>query len=80
MTRHYPPEIFIGQTVAVQVDPSSAPIEALVTFLDFVKGLVYVDPIGYDTHWAAQPQVITMQGLYLHFKNNDFYFSPLPAE
>jgi hypothetical protein len=78
MTRQYPPEIYIGQTVDVHVDPSSAPIEALVIFLDFAKGLVYVDPIGYDTRWAAQPRVITLNGLYLHFENNDFFFSPMP--
>ncbi len=80
MTRQYPPELYIGQTVDIHVDPSSAPIEALVIALDFIKGLVYVDPIGYDIRWAALPDVITLDGLYLHFENNDFYFSQLPLD
>lgn len=80
MTRQYPPEIYIGQTVDVHIDPSSAPVEALVTFLDFVKGLVHVEPVGYRAKWAARPRAITMRGLYLHFENNDFFFSPVPTD
>lgn len=79
MPRQINDEIHVGQKVLVRFDPQSHPIEALVTYLDVMKGLVHVNPIGYKVRWAARPPAISnMHGLYLHFKNDCFFFSPDP--
>lgn len=80
MARQYPIEIFIGQKVLVRFDAGSHPIEALVTALDTVKGLVHVAPIGYRVKWAARPRAICSdRGLFLHFEDDHFFFSKLPC-
>lgn len=79
MPRQINDPIHIGQKVLVRFDPTTHPIEALVTYLDVMRGLVHVNPIGYKVRWAARPPAISnMSGQFLHFKDAQFFFSPHP--
>ena len=76
MARQYPNELHIGQNVLVYVNPTGHPIEAIVTKIDGDKGLIHVNPVGYKVRWAARPRAITtMNGMFLHFNENQFYFA-----
>ena len=79
MTRQYPEVPHIGQKVLVRPNPTSHPIEALVTHLDTLKGMVHVKLLGYTGKWAARPRAVcNFGGQHLHFKNNHFFFDPQP--
>lgn len=75
MKRQFPNELHIGQKVRVYPNPTAHPIEALVTAIDSIKGIVQVNPIGYKIRWNAQPHAVTnMDGLFLRFENDQFIF------
>jgi len=80
MPRQFPDELHIGQKVFVHLHPTAHPVEALVTYIDAIKGLIHVNPIGYKVRWAAHPRAISsLRGLYLHFENEQFFFSSKPS-
>jgi hypothetical protein len=75
MARQYPNELHLGQAVLVRIDPTSHPIEALVTKIDGAEGLIHVNPVGYKVRWVARPRAITTKcGQFLRFENNQFFF------
>jgi hypothetical protein len=79
MTRQYPPELYLGQKVLVRPNPTAFPIEALVTYIDTVRGLVHVRLRGYQQKFAAKPHAIsTLQGQFLHYQNKRFFFAKDP--
>lgn len=79
MTRQYPPELHIGQRVLVHPAPASHAVEALVEYVDVIKGLVTVAPIGFNVRWIARPRAImTSRGWYLHFEDRGFIFKKTP--
>lgn len=79
MTRQYPPELHLGQKVYVRPNPTAFPIEALVTYMDTVRGLVHVQLRGYARKYAAHPRAISnLQGQYLHYEDKRFFFSADP--
>lgn len=80
MPRHYPPELHVGQKVMVHPSPADHAIEAVVTFLDTVKGLVHVAPVGSNIKWAARPRAISSpDGFFLHFEKRRFTFKETPC-
>jgi hypothetical protein len=81
MTRQFPAEIFVGQQVYLRFEPSGHPITSRVTYLDYESGRVHLQPIGYGRKWAAHPRAVTsLNGEFLHFEQNTFYFSTLPQQ
>ena len=79
MARQFPPELHLGQKVVVHPAPGSHGIEALVTAIDAIKGIVQVRPIGYKARWIARPRAIAnMAGMYLHHENERFFFAVEP--
>jgi hypothetical protein len=79
MPRYIPEELHIGQTILVHPNPTHYPMEAIVTYIDTVKGLIHVKFESMDGRFAVLPRGISnLDGLYLHFKNKQFFFSPEP--
>lgn len=80
MPRHYPPEIHVGQKVIVHPAPGQHGIEAIITALDTVQGLVHVVPSGFNVKWAARPRaILSMEGFFLHYEKHQFKFKPTPS-
>lgn len=80
MARQYPNELYIGQKIFVQLDPTSHAIPALVAEIDHQQGLVHVNPIGYKIRWIAKARAIsTDEGLFLHFDDRGFFFEKYRA-
>lgn len=79
MARQFPLELHIGQKVLVRPAPTAHAVEALVTAFDAVKGIVFVQPIGYAIRWMARPRAIeSLNGHYLHHKDETFFFDTVP--
>lgn len=79
MTRLIPDELHIGQKILVHPNPTTHPLNAIVTYIDHLTGLVHVRFETMSGLWAVRPPAISsLRGLYLHFKNQQFYFSPEP--
>lgn len=78
-SRYYPEELHIGQRVLVWVDPTQHPVPAVITLIDIKNGVVHVNPVGYKVRWQAHPRTIrSTKGQFLHFDNNNFYYSDKP--
>lgn len=78
-SRDFPLEVHIGQKVLVRPSPTEYAIPALITFIDAQNGVIHVNPIGYKVRWQAKPRAVTTpQGLFLHFANNNFFYSEQP--
>ena len=72
-------ELYIGQKVLVRPNPTAYPMEAFVTAIDSLKGMVHVNLRDYQGKWAVKPRAISnLAGKYLHYQQNQFYFSPEP--
>lgn len=79
MSRQFPLELHVGQTVLVRPSPTTHPIEALVTHLDRFKGIIHVKPIGYKVKWRVRVRAISsLTGLHLHHENERFTFKEAP--
>jgi len=81
MTYYIPDELYVGQKILVRPNPSEHPLEAIVTYIDNLKGLVHVKFMTYSGNWAVKPRAISsLRGLYLHFNlnKNEFFFSSEP--
>lgn len=81
MTYYIPDELHVGQKILVRPNPTESPMEAVVTYIDKLKGLVHVQFMTYNGHWAVKPRAISsLRGLYLHFNlnNKEFFFSTEP--
>lgn len=79
MPRHIPEELHVGQKILVHPNPTHHPMSAIVTYIDVIKGLVHVRFETVEGRFAILPRGISnMSGLYLHFKNKQFFFSPEP--
>lgn len=79
MPRHFPLEPHVGQKVLVYPDPVSHPIEALVTYFDTAAGWVHVRPLHAQGLLACRPKtIVTPSGDYLHFQDQQFFFSKRP--
>lgn len=79
MPRHIPEELHIGQKILVRPNPTHYPLDAIVTNIDVLKGMVHVRFATVEGLFAVFPVAISnMEGAYLHFKNNEFFFSHKP--
>ncbi|MGB1287519.1 MAG: hypothetical protein ACPG7F_13350 [Aggregatilineales bacterium] len=79
MTRQYPLELHIGQTIFVRFSPTAHAVRALVTHFDRIKGVVHVNPIGYKRKLQVGVRTISsLTGLYLHHENETFTFRAQP--
>lgn len=79
MPRYIPDELHIGQKILVHPNPTHHPLDAIVTYIDVLKGLVHVRFEAMEGRFAVLPAGISnMNGAYLHFKNKQFFFSHEP--
>jgi hypothetical protein len=79
MTRQFPVEVFLGQIVYLHFEAAGQPVESEVTYLDYETGRVHVQPVGYPQKFAAHPRAVSsLNGQYLHFADNAFFFASQP--
>jgi len=79
MPRHIPEELHVGQKILVRPNPTHHPLDAIVTSIDVIKGMVHVRFATVEGRWAVFPVAISnANGAYLHFKNKKFFFSNKP--
>ena len=79
MPRYIPDELHIGQKILVRPNPTHYPLDAIVTYIDVLKGLVHVRFQTIEGRFAVFPTAISnLNGAYLHFKNKQFFFSNEP--
>lgn len=79
MPRQIPEELHIGQKILVRPNPTHHPLDAIVTYIDALKGLVHVRFSTVEGRFAVFPVAISNKnGAYLHFKNKRFFFSREP--
>ena len=79
MPRHIPDELHIGQKILVRPNPTHHPLDAIVTYIDDLKGLVHVRFATIEGRFAVFPVAISNNdGAFLHFRNKKFFFSHKP--